>query len=119
MKSFIQWKKKTKDQGSFISTPIESSKAEIHIHPELRRQIDLIGLTTYDISLLKSVKPFFEEHIEELVSTFYDKILTVPHLRQMIQQHSTVVRLKQTLRCICWKCSMGTLMNYMFKNGRT
>ena len=84
MSRFFKWKNKIKDEGPFLSTQTEKPTLVLHTYPELKKQMDLIGLTEHDLSLIKSFKPFVQEHIEEIVSTFYDKVLAVPHLREII-----------------------------------
>lgn len=51
--------------------------------------------TLYD---LKNVTHLLEPHIDEIVERFYDRVTSVPHLRNIINQHSTVDRLKTTMR---------------------
>ena len=76
---------------------LERASVQLDSYPELKNQMDLIGLTTEDLSIAKSVKPLVQEHIEEVVSAFYEKVLAVPRLRKIIEEHSTLNRLKQTL----------------------
>ena len=74
-------------------TPI----VDLHTHPELKKQMDLINLTTHDLAFIKSLQPIVSSHINEVVSVFYDRVLAVPALRQIIEERSEVSRLKQML----------------------
>ncbi|WP_139491429.1 globin-coupled sensor protein [Brevibacillus dissolubilis] len=65
--------------------------------PELIKQMKMINLTKEDLQVAKSVQPLISSHIQTIVAAFYGSVLEVPHLKQMIQQHSSVERLKQTL----------------------
>lgn len=98
MNRIFTWMSKTKEEKPFFITQTERVTLEIDVHPELKKQMDLIGLMEHDLALVKSLKPFVHEHIEEIVSIFYDRVLVVPNLREIILKHSTVDRLKHTLR---------------------
>ncbi|THD15637.1 chemotaxis protein [Anoxybacillus ayderensis] len=63
----------------------------------VERQLALIGMTTKDIAILQHVKPYIEAHIARIVDAFYRALQTESHLLSIIQQHSTIERLKQTL----------------------
>ena len=97
MNKLFRRKQKIKDMDPYLPTQTERVTLELHTYPELIKQMELIGLTTNDLTLMKSIKPLVHEHIEEIVSAFYDKVLAVPHLRDIIEKHSTINRLKQTL----------------------
>ena len=38
-----------------------------------------------------------EEHVVEIVDHFYDNIQAIPHLTEIIEEYSTIHKLKQTL----------------------
>ncbi|ACJ33720.1 Methyl-accepting chemotaxis protein [Anoxybacillus flavithermus WK1] len=63
-----------------------------------KQQVSFIGLTEEDIQLLASIRPLFAKHVERIVNAFYDQVGQMPHLRRIIDNHSTIDRLKQTLR---------------------
>lgn len=65
---------------------------------ELTKQLALIRFSEQDLQLLKQIQPFIVEHIDEIASNFYASILSVPSLQHIIESHSTVERLKVTLR---------------------
>lgn len=98
MNRIFTWMSKTKEEKPFFITQTERVTLEIDTHPELKKQMDLIGLMDHDLALVKSIQPFVHEHIEEIVFIFYDRVLVVPNLREIILKHSTVDRLKHTLR---------------------
>lgn len=97
MNRFFKKVRKTKDTDPVMATQTETITLKLHTHPELQKQMELITLSTYDLSLMKSLKPIVHEHIEEVVSVFYNKVLAVSTLREIIEQHSSLDRLKQTL----------------------
>lgn len=72
-----------------------------------------------DLALLKNLQPFIARHIEEIVEAFYQKILLVPSLNHIIQEHSTVNRLKQTLQTHIFEMFSGDINNeYIHKRLR-
>lgn len=97
MSRFFKWKSKPTDTGLSLLVQTERPTLKLDAYPELKEQMGLIGLTIDDLVIIKACKPFMKEHIKEIVSTFYDKVFAVPNLRQIIQQYSTVDRLKKTL----------------------
>lgn len=61
-------------------------------------QMKMIDLTREEIQIAKAVQPLVIEHIEQIVSIFYNSILGIKHLQAIIQQHTTVDRLRKTLQ---------------------
>lgn len=64
---------------------------------ELIQKLDLISITEYDLKVLKTLYPIVEENMSTLVANFYDTILTIPELEQIINKYSSVERLKTVL----------------------
>ena len=60
-------------------------------------QMAIIDLTEEDLRLLRRVKPFVEVRIREVVEAFY-KALEATQFQNIISQHSSSERLRQTLR---------------------
>ncbi|WAA08807.1 globin-coupled sensor protein [Fervidibacillus albus] len=61
-------------------------------------KMNMIHLKEEDLKRIKWMKPIIEENIDEIVDVFYSSILNVDHLKRMIEQNSTLERLKGTLR---------------------
>lgn len=70
----------------------------IRLTGERRRQLDFIGITDEDLAQLKTMEPYFSEIADQVVDELYDHILKHPELRQIIEEHSTLERLKETQR---------------------
>lgn len=66
--------------------------------PERLFQLNLVGLSVNDLQLIKSLKPYVERNVVEVVGAFYHAIESVPSLQAVIQKHSSSERLRQTLR---------------------
>ncbi|CEA04202.1 Heme-based aerotactic transducer HemAT [Metalysinibacillus saudimassiliensis] len=65
--------------------------------PSLRKQLELIHFTIDDLRMLKQLQPYIKEDIERITDVFYDAILVVPELKQIIDERTQISRLKQTL----------------------
>ena len=65
---------------------------------ELEKQLAIIQLTKRDLAIAKIIQPFIGEEIELLTTNFYEKIQLESSLQDIIESHSTVERLKQTLK---------------------
>ncbi|EON74565.1 globin-coupled sensor protein [Lysinibacillus sphaericus] len=62
------------------------------------KQIEMLNLTKQDLQYLKAFKPFVEDNINHIVDRFYDMIVTERSLVDIINRHSSVEKLKVTLR---------------------
>jgi len=72
-------------------------KLQVAKGSELELQLGMIGLTAEDLGVMRAVQPIIQKHIDAIVESFYSKILSVPHLVRIIEDHSKVERLKKTL----------------------
>lgn len=64
----------------------------------LQAQFGMIGLNEDDLRLLVKVQPIIIESIEQIVDDFYKKVESESSLKGIIRSHSTVDRLKITLK---------------------
>ena len=76
------------------------SSVSIQIDPqtEVFAQMKMIGLSERDLMVLQALQPLIEQHIDEITDQFYQSVIDVDKLRSIIVEHSTVERLKQTLK---------------------
>lgn len=92
----FQFKNRPKQNSIAIN---DVSNTGVIIQDEERLlQLHLVNLTKEDLQLIKSLKPYVEQHVVEVVETFYNAVESVPTLREVIQKHSSSERLRQTLR---------------------
>ncbi|MEK4028156.1 globin-coupled sensor protein [Pseudobacillus sp. FSL P4-0506] len=77
-----------------------SAVGRLSVRPEgsLMNQLDMINLSIQDLTVVKSLQPLVEEHLDDIVTAFYDAIGKQPNLLNIIKEHSSVDRLKKTLR---------------------
>ncbi len=71
---------------------------DISNHQPMLKQIEMLNLTKQDLQYLKAFKPFVEGNINHIVDRFYDMIVTEQSLVDIINRHSSVEKLKVTLR---------------------
>lgn len=64
----------------------------------LVQQMKMISLTEEEIKFAKSLSKLVETNIQEIVAVFYQTVLDVEQLRTIIENNSTVERLKKTLQ---------------------
>lgn len=67
-------------------------------HEELNEQMQMIDLTEEDLSLLRLMKPDVERDIDSITEQFYNTVLGVNKLEAIILEHSSIERLKRTLK---------------------
>lgn len=67
-------------------------------HEELNEQMQMIDLTEDDLSLLRLMKPVVERDIDSITEQFYNTVLGVNKLEAIILEHSSIERLKKTLK---------------------
>ncbi|ETI66548.1 globin-coupled sensor protein [Neobacillus vireti] len=65
---------------------------------ELQKQLKIIQLTTRDLAIAKTIQPFIKEHLDLIVTNYYNSIQLEPSLKKIINDNSTVERLKVTLK---------------------
>lgn len=69
---------------------------------KIKQQIEMLRLTTEDLQYLKAFKPYVDENIGPIVASFYRTLGMESSLTKIINDHSSVERLKVTLtRHIC------------------
>ncbi|WP_310830390.1 globin-coupled sensor protein [Paenibacillus pedocola] len=70
----------------------------LHGHEELNEQMRMIDLTEEDLDLLRMMKPIVEREINYITDQFYNTVLGVNKLESIILEHSSIERLKGTLK---------------------
>lgn len=61
-------------------------------------KIQMINLTNKDLKIIHKLHPIIENNIEHLVDEFYETIVEIKELKNIIEEHSTVERLRNTLK---------------------
>ncbi|KYC58804.1 MAG: protoglobin domain-containing protein [Heyndrickxia faecalis] len=87
------------DKHSSVLENAEKMEVSIYLdQPGIPERLKLIHLTEEDLKIIKSAQPLVQKYIDKIVKAFYDAILQVQELRDIIEKHSTVERLQKTLR---------------------
>ncbi|QKS70527.1 globin-coupled sensor protein [Paenalkalicoccus suaedae] len=95
----MAWFNRSKKSGDVAVLEREEVKVSISIDQDtdFYRQSKMIHLNEQTLRNLASLQANVETHIDELVDSFYASMDHAPELLAMIEQHSTIDRLKQTL----------------------
>ncbi|MBQ0139396.1 MAG: globin-coupled sensor protein [Kurthia sp.] len=64
---------------------------------EVRLQTEMIDLQRHDLCLIANSQKYFIPHISDMVDGFYEAVGKVPHLTALINEKSSIARLRQTL----------------------
>ncbi|WP_126426961.1 globin-coupled sensor protein [Brevibacillus marinus] len=78
----------------------QHAHSRINIPPgsDLEAQLNMIQLTPADLQVAKTLQPIMEANVEELVDDFYRNLSLSDELLAIVEQHSSLDRLKKTLR---------------------
>ncbi|GGD29275.1 globin-coupled sensor protein [Pontibacillus salipaludis] len=77
---------------------LESLEVHLEVPGEIKKQLEVIGLTERDLQIMRSLEPTIREHIDTITEQFYANITKQPNLMEIIEDHSTLGRLKTTLK---------------------
>ncbi|MCB5238631.1 globin-coupled sensor protein [Niallia circulans] len=92
MKKFFK-----KKQSSWLAKTTDIDVSINSTHPSIKDKINMLNLSEEDLKIIKSLQPIVKENISLLVDSFYERILQVPELNTIINTHSTLDRLRNTL----------------------
>ena len=93
------FKKDRKTERSFFAgeSPDQTKRIRLNQHAEFKKQLAMVDLTDEDLWVLSRLKPLVTEHIETIVTRFYQNLEHENSLMEIIHDHSSVDRLKKTL----------------------
>ena len=95
---FLNFKKSNPKSKAFELKVDENFKSKINTdNGDIIKQLEIIDLSIEDLQMINSLQPLIKEHQKDLVETFYLTILKAENLKSIIEQHSSVERLRQTL----------------------
>ena len=78
--------------------PVTKNHILISPAPMVKEKLSMIHLEENDLEIVASIQPLVEKYVDKVVDEFYKTILQVEELRTIIEMHSSVDRLRQTLR---------------------
>ncbi|MFK2824469.1 globin-coupled sensor protein [Bacillus sp. B190/17] len=89
--------KSRNEKKSWLKHP-EKMNVIINVQdPSVLMKMDMIRLSKEDMRILQRVQPIVASNMSKLVEQFYEEILQVKRLKEIILQHSTIERLQQKL----------------------
>ncbi|MDQ0338821.1 heme-based aerotactic transducer [Caldalkalibacillus uzonensis] len=77
---------------------LDQVKLDLGHNPEFTKQLKLINLNKEDLVIAKALQPVIVQHSHKITDAFYGGLTEIPELLNLIEQHSSVERLKETLR---------------------
>ncbi|MGG1397291.1 globin-coupled sensor protein [Bacillus salipaludis] len=79
---------------------LEGSNGDINIPKGsvVEKQLEMIGLTKTDLQVIHTLQPYVKENINRIVDQFYKNLENEPSLLKIINDNSSIDRLKKTLR---------------------
>lgn len=89
---------KKKQSNSMLPQISFEGQIDIKSGSDLGAQIQMIGLTTENLTMAKMIQPFVTENIDTIVNQFYANLENEPALLAIINDNSSIERLKKTLR---------------------
>ncbi|WP_029329967.1 globin-coupled sensor protein [Exiguobacterium oxidotolerans] len=75
----------------------EANHVQLELGVDLAKQLRLIDLTVEDLQNVRVIRDDVKDWMPQMVDAFYAELVRVPELKQLIEQHSTLERLKGTL----------------------
>lgn len=91
-----------KNTSQILDLQTIQAKIEYSGNPAVKKQLQMLGITVEDLKYLKVFKPHVDENIDQIVDAFYKNLGMEQSLVDIINDHSSVDRLKVTLkRHIC------------------
>ncbi|MBM7660024.1 heme-based aerotactic transducer [Bacillus mesophilus] len=79
---------------------LNSGRGELHIDrsSDVTKQVQMIGLTVEDLKRINRLQPVVIENIDSIVERFYKNLENEPSLLNIINDNSSIARLKNTLK---------------------
>lgn len=103
------------DKRSRISVTEEQPELRIKSGSDIEKQVKMIGLTLQDLRRIISLKPLVNDRIEDIVNQFYKNLENEPSLLQIINDNSSIERLKRTLKQHISEMFNGTINDSYFE----
>lgn len=97
----------------------KSSKINGTLPRETLNYLKVIQLTEKDLSIAMVLQPLIRENIDHIVDTFYDIIGQEEELRNKIDEHSSIERLKRSIRTHIIEMFSGTIDEAFLKKRTT
>ncbi|MBM7661564.1 heme-based aerotactic transducer [Bacillus mesophilus] len=97
IKGLLKSQPKKEEMFASTSEVLSKTKIELDAKADYSTQLQMISLTNENLAHLKVLQPFVKEKLDSIVTRFYQNIGKQQSLMNIINDHSTVERLKVTL----------------------
>jgi heme-based aerotactic transducer len=94
----LKWGKKIEEKELLFDFNNYVLFQSSELSSDLNLQLKMMDISIQDLTNAKKIQSVLLEHVDELTEKFYEALLEVPYLQEKILQHSTVDRLKGTLK---------------------
>ncbi|GAA0292078.1 heme-based aerotactic transducer [Gracilibacillus halotolerans] len=102
---------KTKEKNDTFNIYNGVGKINIDRGSNIEKQIQMISLTEEDLKVINSIQPLILERIDYIVGRFYKNLETESSLVHIINQNSSIDRLKNTLEVHIVEMFSGVIDN--------
>lgn len=92
----MKWFKTTEVVTFDVSMEAEATHVVLKVPSSLEEQLHLIDLTILDLQVARVIRKDVAHWMPSMVDAFYEELARIPSLRRLIEQHSTLERLKGT-----------------------
>lgn len=91
-------REKSRQSGIIDNLDDVMPQVVLRVHEvDLQRQLKMINLTVEDLAISLKLQPYIKENIDYIVGAFYKSFEAESALNDIINEHSTIERLKKTL----------------------
>lgn len=104
-----------KENRDTVTIAKETGVIRVKEGSEIERQIQLIGLSIGDLTLVKEIQPLIQDNINTIVDRFYNNLEKEPSLVSIINSNSSIDRLKKTLKIHIAEMFDGTIDDNYFE----
>lgn len=86
-------------KGKLLLTNLEQHSVSLSVNDRsIREQLKIIDLTEHDLRIVKAIEPILQQNMNIVIDSFYEAILTIPELSNLLHKHSNPERLKKVLQ---------------------
>ena len=92
------FKKTSQEKKEMVLNKDGKAGLDIPTGADIEKQVQMIGLTQEDLQILNYLQPLVNDQIENIVTRFYDNLVNESSLLHIINNNSSIDRLRSTLK---------------------
>lgn len=106
------FKKRMKDLSFFSS----EGKSDIEANERFKEKLDFIAFSHKNRESVKQIKEIYMEHHEEILETFYNRLMGITHTKELIEKNFSFEQLAETIHSYLLSLFEDDLnLTYVFK----